>query len=176
MPSFRFGTDFIGGMNIEHRADGLAVAIGMASPDPWSSGGSPGTAGALDLEISEDGAVRLYCCAISWDNDRSVIWDETVNGVAMRAVMTAEAVSEATGYLGEWEAGVHITDVKGAVSGAQRNKFPLRPSVYTSSEYRRTTTVASLTLENDPKSVVQLLLGQFNRALSQGAAQIPDFG
>lgn len=166
--------DFQSGVNVEPRADGWGIAIGVASLTPWDGDRPAGMKGALDLEVTEDGGVRLYCCAISWSHNRTVVWDQAINGLALRAVMVSAAVAEATGYLGEWHAGILLAHVAGTTSGFRRPDFLARLTPYTKTDYRAVRTVSSLILQADAQAVVRLLLDRFNRALSLGLAPIPE--
>lgn len=169
----RFGMDFIGGMNINRRADGWGVAIGTAG-QPMGSGTAAFIGkGALDLEISEDGDVALYCCDISDMQAQVAVWDETVNGLVMRAVLVAGAVSTAVGYLGEWDIGVELADVKRSVSGSEKARYNQFLVSYSDERYRRLITTSAITLTSDPPRIVDMLMGAFNRAMSGGRVAIP---
>ncbi len=68
----------------------------------------------LDLEIRDDGGVRLFCgrASFEWPNERgNFIFEHLIVTLARRTVRAAAAVAEKADFLGEWGLGLAIRGI-----------------------------------------------------------------
>jgi hypothetical protein len=128
----------------------------------------------LDLEVNEDGGLRLFCGRAS-DTVRNVeyVIDSLVIGLTKRLVLIAETVAATTDWLGSWDFGVAVTGLRGLTSShlAQHGQEWLA-APYSEDEYRETIRATYERVVKDPDSIVADLTGQLNRGLG-GSAPIP---
>jgi hypothetical protein len=134
----------------------------------------------LDLEISEDGGLRLFCGRASADLNSSYhrhgeesVFETLILGLTKRLILIAAAVAETTDYLGQWDLGIAITGLRGLVSWrlVQRGDT-LTAAPFSEDGYRETARVTYERLANEPDSIVEDLTGRLNRALG-GSAPVP---
>jgi hypothetical protein len=129
----------------------------------------------LDLEVNEDGGLRLFCGRAS-NTLRGVeyVFDGVIIGLTKRLVLVAETIADTTDWLRSWDFGVAVTGLRGLTSShlAQQGQDYLA-SPYTKDEYRETVRATHERLTKDPDGIVADLTGLLNRALAQGSAPIP---
>jgi hypothetical protein len=128
----------------------------------------------LDLEVNEDGGLRLFCGRAS-DTMRKVdyVIDGLIIGLTKRIVLVAETIANTTGWLGSWDFGVAVTGLRGRTSlrlAQHAQEYLAAP--FSESEYRETVRATYERLVKDPDSIVADLTGRLNRALG-GSAPIP---
>jgi hypothetical protein len=130
--------------------------------------------GLLDLEVNEDGGLRLFCGRAS-DTMRNVdyVIDGLIVGLTKRLVMIAETIASTTGWLGSWDFSVAVTGLRGLTSLrlAQHGQEYLA-APFSEAEYRETVRATHERLIKDPDSIVADLTGRLNRALG-GSTPIP---
>ena len=128
----------------------------------------------LDLEVNEDGGLRLFCGRAS-DTLRNVeyVIDALILGLTKRTVLIAETIATTTGWLGSWDFGVAVTGLRGRTSLclAQHGQDYLA-APYSEDGYQETVRATYERVAKDPDSVLADLTGRLNRALG-GAAPIP---
>jgi hypothetical protein len=165
------------------RADGWSLrSAGMtAGRDAEASGGFNALVSGvdletrlLDLEVNEDGGLRLFCGGAS-KTMRNVdyVIDSLVIGLTKRIVLVAETIAGTTDWLGSWDFGVAVTGLRGRTSWrlAQHAQGYLA-APYSKGEYRQTVRATHERIVKDPDAIVADLTGRLNRALG-GAAPIP---
>ena len=173
--------------DISRRAQGWALSAPGIQPGrrllPESDGTNLAAAEhrLLDLEIGEDGGLRLFCGRASDDLSSSyhrqsgieVVFESLILGLTKRLVLIATAVAETTDYLGRWDFGIAVTGLRGLVSWrlVQRGDTWVA-APFSEDDYRRTVRVTYERLAKEPDSIVEDLTGQLNRALG-GAAPVP---
>lgn len=125
----------------------------------------------LDLEVNEDGGLRLFCgrASHSLRNVEYVI-DGLVIGLTKRTVLVAEAVARTTDWLGSWDFGVAVTGLRGLTSLhlAQYGQEWLA-APFSEEEYRETVRASDERVVKAPDSIVTDLTGRLNRALGGSA-------
>jgi hypothetical protein len=130
----------------------------------------------LDLEIREDGGLRLFCGHASDTlgplNNIECAFEPLILGLTKRLVLTAASVAEATMYLGQWDFGVAVTGLRDHISWQLMQRIGWERTPYSDEDYRETARVTYERLIKDPDSIVEELTGQLNRALG-GSAPIP---
>jgi len=128
----------------------------------------------LDLEVNEDGGLRLFCGGAS-QSMRNVdyVIDSLVIGLTKRLVLVAETIANAAGWLGSWDFGVAVPGLRGRTSLrlAQHGQDYLA-APFSEEEYRETVRATYERVVKDPDSIVADLTGRLNRALG-GSAPIP---
>jgi hypothetical protein len=128
----------------------------------------------LDLEVNEDGGLRLFCGRAS-DTMRNAEYvnDGLVTGLVKRIVLIAETIATTTGWLGSWDFGVGVTGLQGhtSVRLAQHGQDYLAPQ-FSEDDYRETLRATGERIVKDADGIVGDLTGRLNRALG-GSAPIP---
>jgi hypothetical protein len=128
----------------------------------------------LDLEVRENGGLRLFCGRAS-DTLRGVdyVIDGLIIGLTKRLVLVAETVANTTDWLGSWDFGVAVTDLRGLTSLhlAQHGQDYLA-TPFSEHQYQETVRATYERVVKDPDAIVMDLTGRLNRALG-GAAPIP---
>lgn len=125
---------------------------------------------ALELELSEDGEVRLLMTRLSdqlREGGDQMIMADVIPVLTLRAVRIASAVAAHCGYLGPWMLGVAATGVAGL--GAYQSRM----SMYDHGprlgrdfdEYRAVTTASTADLSQFPGTVTNRVTGRLLRAL-----------
>jgi hypothetical protein len=170
---------------ISRRADGWALSSSGISPgrkvvppepfDPHLFDNQE--THLLDLEIREDGGLRLFCGRAS-DNphyssvDFDCVFETLILGLTKRLVLAAATVADATVYLGQWDLGVAVTGIRGLVSWRLMRHIGAERTPYSDEDYRETVRVSYERLVKDSDSIVEELTGRLNRALG-GSAPVP---
>jgi hypothetical protein len=129
----------------------------------------------LDLEIREDGGLRLFCGRASdtfGPSSIECVVEALTLGLMKRLVLAAVAVADATAYFGQWDLGVAGTGLRDVVSLRLIQTTDEDPTPFSEDEYRETTRVTYERLTKDPDGIVEELTGQLNRALG-GSSPIP---
>lgn len=134
--------------------------------------------GTLDLEVTEDGEIRLFCgraaMSKSGTGEFLFIFEALILGLVKRTLLVASNVSEVTGYVGPWDVAVALNGLAGHVSHRESQGF-LTGSPYASDTYGESVRVTSAQLveEADIDAVVERLVGRLNRTLNGGVVPVP---
>lgn len=151
---------------------------GSSDHGPWPSESSARETHWIEMELREDGTVRLFNGRGSdlYRDGVRVIFELIIGGTVRRALEAAIRVSDATGHEGTWDAGVVLTNLAGAVSYFRMANWwvdaeDLPP--YPEATYRRSWTGSTSELRGDPDAVVDRLVGSLNRTLNDGRFQLP---
>jgi hypothetical protein len=135
----------------------------------------------LDLEVNEDGGLRLFCGRASDtlrdedddDDDLECVVEGLVIGLTKRLVLVAETVANTTDWLGSWDFGIAITGLRGLVSlRLLQHGQEYLAAPFSEDDYRETVRATYERVVKDPDSIVTDLTGRLNRALG-GSAPIP---
>jgi hypothetical protein len=130
-------------------------------------------AGALIVEIYENGRLRLMCGRATENyQDKKLMFDNLVLGLTARVVSLASVVSTTVGFFGSWDFAVGITGLRGAISNQRYSKGLYGGPTFTRDTYTAATRASAAALEVDTGPTVELLLGRLFRAV--GAAQIQE--
>ena len=131
----------------------------------------------LDLEVREDGGLRLFCGGASRPlnsamGPRDIAMDLLIVGLTKRLVMTATIVADTAGFLGSWDLGITVI----GLLGLRRHRggvLAWDADPYSDDDYRETTRATHEQLTQQPDSVVQDLTGRLHRGLGGGPEIIP---
>ncbi len=166
---------------VGRRARGWALSSDWIQPHRVASleAGRPSTnveSRLLDLEINEDGGVRLFCARASDSRQTNIGQSEfaieaVILGLTKRVVLIAGVIAATTRYLGSWDFGIAITRLRGCQSDRLRQEG-LEGTPFSEDDYRQTVRVTHERLANEPDSIVEDLTGRLNRALG-GTALVP---
>jgi hypothetical protein len=129
----------------------------------------------LDLEIREDGGLRLFCGRASdtlGPSSIECVIEGLILGLTKRLVLAAATVAEATVYFGQWDFGVAVTGLRDLVSLRLIQHSDDEPMPFSEEHYRETLRVTYERLVKDSDSIVEELTGRLNRALG-GSAPVP---
>ncbi len=159
--------------NVSRRALGWALHSYEVGPDRSLHSARedrpPAETGLLDLELDENGTLRLFCGRAS-DMTRSsrVVFEALIAGLTRRLVITASVVAQEGGYFGPWSLGLALSNLRGAVSWFTSENLLGHGVAYSESDYRMTTEASFEDLRARPDDVVERLFGRLNRALNGG--------
>lgn len=126
-------------------------------------GGAPFNEDALELEMSEDGEVRLlmtrFSDVLGSGSSEQVLMLDVAPVLTLQVVRIASAVADHCGYFGPWMLGVAATGIAGltATNGRQLGQDV--------EEYRMVTTASTEELAQFPGFVTTRLTGRLLRAL-----------
>jgi hypothetical protein len=131
----------------------------------------------LDLEIREDGGLRLFCGrasdALGPLRDIECAFESLILGLTKRLVLAAATIAETAVYFGQWDFGVAVTGLRDLISWRLMQRIGWERPPFSEENHRETVRVTYERLVKDPDSIVEELTGQLNRALG-GLAPIPN--
>lgn len=162
-------------------------------PDGWAAVSSDfsatrvleqnaGEDGILELEVDEDGSLRLFCSRGS--HTRALgpsrpasrwTFEELLAGLTWRVVRAAGLVADKTAYFGNWEFGVAMTNMRGATSWKIHSRLWSATLQYADDDYRAVTVATFAEVTDGRDAVVARLVGRLNRALNDGTLPLPTF-
>lgn len=162
--------------DLQRRPTGWAAVAGGLSPTRTLTGEAR-EAELIELEVDEDGVLRLYCARASdtaaAEGIRWVI-DDLVTGLTWSIVRAAATVADASGYVGNWEFGLGITNARGLRSWAIRQRHSSLQ--YGADQYVESTVATPAEVADERDAVVARLLARWNRALTDDVVPITTFG
>ncbi len=131
---------------------------------------------ALELEVNENGGLRLYSARATdiFRDDVPVIIEVVIFGLAYRVVDWARTIAAESRFVGNWRFGIAVTRISGArsLTIVQRSFMSDAPK-FDDDEYEAWTEATYAELDGDPDRVVECLVGRLNRALSDGSLPLP---
>lgn len=154
---------------VARRAAGWALHSSWISQDRrllHEGGGPVAERDLLDLEVREDGGLRLFCGRGSdTPGEARVLFMDLVAGLTWRLVRAALTVAETAQYYGSWNLGVALTNLRGVQAWSPRaiNRYP---TLYSEDEYRQTRQVTYEQLAGGRQGVLDQLVGRLARSLS----------
>lgn len=163
-----FGPHLGGATSVERRATGWALTTG---------GFLPGRAlqseareeGLVELELAEDGEVRVFCGRASYLSERNagapLAFEALVVGTCRQLLSILAAVSVSSAYIGAWQLAVAVQGLRGCVSAELAQDFLSLTPVYDADDYREATRASFEEIEQRPGVVAERLLGRFTRSL-----------
>lgn len=166
---------------VSRRADGVALATYQLGPGrvprPNGPAGVKDT-DMLELEIREDGGLRLFCGRGSEEitEGKRVAFEPLIAGLTMRVLLVAGEVVTSTGYGGSWDLGLAVTNLRGCHAYSLHNRFGGRflDVPYSADVYEQTARVESDALVRSPVEVLESLYGRLHRGLSGGGIPVRD--
>jgi hypothetical protein len=130
----------------------------------------------IEIEIGDDGSIRLFCSRASDHfKEARVIFEVIIGGLVRRVVDLAAVISNDTGFVGDWEIGVALTRLQGAVSHFRLDNWWVNAAEcepYPEFGYERVWRGSTADL-GVPDPIVTRLIGRLNRALNNGACPMP---
>ncbi len=167
--------------DVTRRADGVAVAsyyLGPGRvPQPGRDGDSVDETSLLELEVREDGGLRLFCGRASdMVDDGRVAFEALIAGLTLRVLVAAAEVIASTRYGGSWDLGMSVTNLRGCRSYLVHGTFGFRSLdvPYSADSYEQVIRVDGEVLTARPLSALESLYGRLHRGLSGGAKAIPE--
>jgi hypothetical protein len=162
-------------------APGIQKGRKVVPPEPGTTSPAVVEKRLLDLEIGEDGSLRLFCGRASDafgtrfipDEATEAVFESLILGLTKRLVLIAVTVAETADNLGPWDFAIAVVGLSGLVSCrlVQRgDNWAATP--FSEPGYRETVRATHERLVKDPDSIVEDLTGRLNRALG-GSAPIP---
>lgn len=150
--------DFLDGLPVEPRANGWSV-----------------TRNRLDLEVHEDGVLRLRSGDLDYTvmDDQRTVNDGAINGLVKRLVMAAGEIGSNCNHFGGWDFAVSVVPLlnRRAESARRRLMTPMPP--YSEEAYVESASATYEELRAEPDVVVDRLLGRLNRSFGGAGAIIP---
>lgn len=163
-------------LDVATRANGVGLHTWEVGPNrvPRSGGDKPvRERRLLDLEIDDDGTVRLFCSAgtitrsVEGDLPQRLTLTPLVAGLLVRIVRCAVDVSNAISYIGSWDIGLQLTELRGAVSSQRAQNFSVTPIEYTEDGYEAIAQFLVDELVANERAVVTRLCGRLYRGLGE---------
>ena len=152
------------------RSAGVALTYGLASDRSWSADAGPSPEDAVELEVDEDGGLRIFMSRLS---DSLPSPDRAANGQRLlpvgavsysrQFVALTAAAAEHAGYLGTWILAAGAT----GIGGLPVHDYLLRGRAGPRSDastYRRATTASYVELIKQPGTVTERLIGRLLRS------------
>jgi len=121
----------------------------------------------VELEVSEDGAVRIMMGRLSYTGTSgAVLFDIAAVIYVRRLIGLLRKISEASGYLGGWALAVGAIGLSGLASADIR---PYQAQHFENDTYARATAASYADLGSRPGTVADQLVGRFLRKLGTHA-------
>jgi len=150
--------DFVDGLPVAPRADGWAI-----------------TRNRLDLEVHEDGVMRLRSGDLDYSvsDDQKTVNDVAINGLVKRLVMAAGEIGANCNHFGSWDFAVSVVPLLNRLAESARRQpvTPMPP--YSEEAYVESASATYEELRADPDGVVNRLLGRLNRSFGGAGVIIP---
>jgi hypothetical protein len=171
--------DLPGASDVSRRAWGWALSSVEMPGRVINTSDERRETSVLDLEVREDGGLRLFCGGASTTHPRyateplEIAMETVILGLTKRLILAAATVAETADFLGSWDLGIAVIGLGGLWSSrivASGRTWEAAP--YSGSEYRQATRATGEELTQQPDAVVEELTGRLNRGLG-GAGQIP---
>ena len=165
--------------NTARRASGWAVSSHVIQRDR-TLGDNPTEDELVELEVDEDGSLRLFCgrASDSLRNEDKTRWafEDLLAGLTWRVIRAAAEVSDFTSYFGNWDMGVALTNARGVSSYAVRQQGRwISPYRYSEETYEQTTQTTYAEIHENRMAVLERLVGRLNRALNDDTIPLRDF-
>jgi len=134
----------------------------------------------LELEVDEDGALRLFCGRASYlsqrDSGTPLAFEALIVGISRQLLGLATAISESAGYRGSWDLAVAVEGLRGCISAELAQDVMSSCPVYDANDYREGTRASIEELTQRPGGVAKRLLGRLVRSLgSSGRTRLATF-
>jgi hypothetical protein len=131
----------------------------------------------LEVALTDDGEIRLFCGRAAEAGPRGEGWylfEVIVSGLALRAAQVACVVADTCDFRGDWDFGLGVVGVRGAISGLVVANPLLYPAAtpYPDDEYRSATRAAASELSAGPLAVVERLTEDLNAVLNRGSFRL----
>jgi hypothetical protein len=176
-PPSRWAPDLPGAIDASRRAWGWALSTLEMPGRVVDQSDQYREPGLLDLEVREDGGLRMVCGGASRAlnpaiNPLHIVMDLVIVGLTKRLVMAAVTVAEAADFSGSWDLGIAVI----GLGGLRRHRVGIFDSdavPYSDDDYRETTRATHEQLTQQPDSVVEELTGRLHRGLGGGEKIIP---
>jgi hypothetical protein len=171
--------DLPGASDVSRRAWGWALSSVEMPGRVINTSDEHREASVLDLEVREDGGLRLFCGGASTTHPRyateplEVAMELVILGLTKRLVVAAATVAETADFFGSWDLGIAVIGLGGLwSSGIVASGRTWEAAPYSEREFRQATRATGEELIQQPDAVVEELTGRLNRGLG-GAAEIP---
>jgi hypothetical protein len=127
----------------------------------------------LDLEVSDDGRVALFCGRASSDGPDGQNWvvDQLVVAHTRSVVSLAASIGKTAGYAGRWLLAIGVTDLQGKQAWSARAAMTGSPVPFSADRYIDGTQSTTQELLDQPAAVTHRLLYRLLRGL--GVANHP---
>lgn len=148
--------------------DGYALRDGAISAD-GTVGRDADESGLIELRLTLDGGIRVFAARASDTSSRGKTAVEgVIVGLAYRAAQAAAVISQECDFRGDWDFGLAITDLRGAVSGeALRDiRFAMVAGPYPEEGYRASARATAGEIATAPLEIATRLTDRLNRVLN----------
>lgn len=153
------------------RADGAALTYNLSEARErvrWHDDRPP-SEDVLELEVSEDGAVRVMTTRLGDElpSRGQVVFEDILPDLTRRTIGIAAMVTDLTGYAGSWVLGVAATGIAGksAYGSGRVNLSTLGTFGADQTDYRAYTEASTVELQTMPGGVTARLVGRFLRSI-----------
>lgn len=172
-----FAPDLRHAGSFARRADGAALTdSGLTASRDLAERANPGAPfreDTIELEVTEDGVVRLMSTRLSDESQsgEQMLFTEMIPVLTRRLLKIAVAVADHTGYQGPWRLGFAATGIAGMGAWTKPGAWGSTVRVpKDQDDYRATTTASYAELLEMPGAATNRLVGRLLRAINQADA------
>jgi hypothetical protein len=148
--------------------DGYALRDGAIAADGTVADGAY-QSGLIELRLTLDGGVRIFAARASDTSSRGKTAVEgVIVGLAYRAAQAAAVISHECDFRGDWDFGLAITDLRGAISSQALHdiRFAMVTGPYPEDGYRASTRATAGEIATGPVDIATRLTDRLNRVLN----------
>lgn len=163
------------------RPDGAAMTSHGLAADRSLDPAEGSTIDLFEVEISEDGEIRLFSGRLSdelrSEGGQQVIFDEMPVALVRQVIMMASHVAAVIGYRGQWLLGVAAVGIEGLRpydDGASFFRGSAQGYSIGQGDYRSTAVASTEELESAPGALTRRLVGRLLRALGRPDSKYAD--
>jgi hypothetical protein len=129
----------------------------------------------IELDVRDDGGIRFYSArATGFTGALHVVFDAAVYGNLWRVIDAAAEIARQSGFVGNWQFGVALTGIRGAISHEwERRNWRGNSVAYANDEYIASVEVTFAELAGDYEPILRKLTDKLNRTLTEGRATLP---
>jgi hypothetical protein len=163
--------------NRANRAHGVAMSSYAIGPGrklaPTEDGRSPDDQSLLDIELRDDGGIRVLVGRMTMtasrpfgDSTKPIVLDGLAVAYARYVISWAMAISDRANWHGSWMFGLHADGLRGAESYLHQGRLMAgRAPAFDVDEYREVTMASHLEMTQNPHAVAYRLAGRLTEAL-----------
>jgi len=152
----------------ERRAEGMAMTTYGIAPGrrPREQDGFKNMESSGELELQDNGGVRIYTSRLSWTNpDGSrLLTDDAVVALAHRLIALTVGIAEEVGYFGNWALAFGARGLRDTYSSRlARSMGWVDPRPFAEDAYERAVAASYADLTSQPRELVDQLVGSLLR-------------
>ncbi len=175
-----FSPDLDAMTTFRRRPGGAALTTSGLLEDRTVARDAYGLESLAELEVREDGGLRLFTSRLSYRNASAppalkehLLMEIAAVTFVRRLIALTLGVAEEAGYFGNWHLACGVTGLRGAYSFTQSRQWAAEGSRYSEDGYQRAHLVTYADLRNRPGWIADRLVGALLRAFGTRGAFSP---